>query len=1277
MRKLVFLFIIIILFCTSSVVAQRTLWQKDWYMGDGELSVGPEWDCQYWKAESLNTNNHYISCMAKTVNYSAWVRHPLDNGPNVCPFSRKMPVDFDKDGDLDVLGFKQQGPLVFWSNEGDWVFKESTLVNMHGGAKNDVHQADIDFDGDWDILTASHEGAEIVVNNDSTFERLVIDGANVYHKVDVVRLTDTSHMAIFVDTRAAPFKGNTHVLVIQDDFSFEQTYLYVPPRPEGWRALIADFNQDGYPDWAQDYGGNVRVLINRGGFECNAFENIFTAHVNTDGLFLQDFDTDGDIDVCTSTINAFYIARNLLMETGSCSFRWEAIGNAPSLGDGVQYVDIDLDGVCDIISSWGYIGYLRYYGGRLTPYNVYNPGGLLNSHWIIADNFDGGDCDVDLEILASWNNNVAIFENQMSTYIANGFLESSVLDIPDNTLPTVFGWGDCVPDGFRIDYFTRAGGSVNECTTSTWVPIDSSGDSIYAVCGGYLQYRLEFHRMEGFEDESPRVDSVFVVIDECPPRCTTTVDSVWFWEDTLCNDSNIVTICYNLTCDTADVNIEMSADGGTTWDVPLNTLIDTAGDIGLDVFPGQHCFKWVMSEDYFGHEHCQFAVRVTAKSWMKHFCTVVDTIDVASLPNALPDRLGPQGLTVGDSLIFFSYKQPGKIGVINSARDSIVKIFWTPNYPWEGWEDLAYDGEYLYGVEAYFDAFQIYKIDPEYGFIVDTSATFHDRRGDGLTYDPDRDCLWLTGHGWYLKKIDPHTLETLEHYHLEVFDFGTSDPNPEGLTVAYGKLFISSDPHAKIGWLDLDNIQNDTVPFIHKCTLPGDGEEPEALAFDGTNILYANQSRHRIYAIGRYSDTVLTNSYIDCLDSRPPEVTFMAPEATCAGTEAELRWPVDDLFWVNDPCTLHLFGCGIDEVYTPRDTHFTWTVPSAVCSSLTGIISVRDSFCNWGRDTVHISISSNPTAEIIRPQPCGGITSCEDQNIIIHIWDTTGYNIVDSSIILEVNGDEYDISSPELTWNATDNSLTFQPLPANYWRNEESVDFELVYYSNTVGCPGEPVVCSFVVDLEAPAYEFRSPGNEEVVMTLQPELVFNITDNLSGITEDSVELTINDISYYLADFIWLPESDCEGEMIFRPQAIPIKYAPGDTLHISLSACDSPDYDYCPPNCSESTWILVVDPKAVCDVHPNPFTPNNDGVNEITVFDYPTMFSESAELHIYTVRNVEVWSETIGPVVCFEEYLKRDWDGRDKKGKKLPEGLYIYLIERNGKVICNGTVVLGK
>ena len=120
------------------------------------------------------------------------------------------------------------------------------------------------------------------------------------------------------------------------------------------------------------------------------------------------------------------------------------------------------------------------------------------------------------------------------------------------------------------------------------------------------------------------IHSVDICPDTCGPnisdscysftiRQPVVIDSVWVDVETDCNDSNIVTICYALSGDTADiVYIEASDDAGASWGIIPSTLIAPAGHIGANILPGIHCFGWLVSDDLPGIESASFMLKVIA-----------------------------------------------------------------------------------------------------------------------------------------------------------------------------------------------------------------------------------------------------------------------------------------------------------------------------------------------------------------------------------------------------------------------------------------------------------------------------------------------------------------------------------------------------------------------------------------------------------------------------------------------------------------------------------------
>jgi len=89
------------------------------------------------------------------------------------------------------------------------------------------------------------------------------------------------------------------------------------------------------------------------------------------------------------------------------------------------------------------------------------------------------------------------------------------------------------------------------------------------------------------------------------------------------------------------------------------------------------------------------------------------------------------------------------------------------------------------------------------------------------------------------------------------------------------------------------------------------------------------------------------------------------------------------------------------------------------------------------------------------------------------------------------------------------------------------------------------------------------------------------------------------------------------------------------------------------------------------VSPNPFTPNGDGINEHTVFDFSAFDISHPTLKVFNLA---------GRLIRRIEYhggLNREfiWNGLDDDGQLIPPGLFIYIIEEDGRKIESGHVVM--
>ncbi len=315
-----------------------------------------------------------------------------------------------------------------------------------------------------------------------------------------------------------------------------------------------------------------------------------------------------------------------------------------------------------------------------------------------------------------------------------------------------------------------------------------------------------------------------------------------------------------------------------------------------------------------------------------------------------------------------------------------------------------------------------------------------------------------------------------------------------------------------------------------------------------------------------------------------------------------------------------------------------------------------------------VAILTGPTATPIEPSP-GTITACYNQRIIIAFSDSDGVDM--SSIVLSINGRIYDISSPEIQF-VNDTVLYWTPQPDEYFSNNEVVEVRVIAAKDMLGNPMRTSFSyRFEVDLEPPELTMIAPMPNSIVREASPRIEFNIEDNLSGINPDSILVRIQGQRFTVDDgILWR-----DGRLIVDCDRLGIRFEQGDTVDIELWATDNPDY--CSPNRSSESWRFVREPLIYCAARPNPFTPNGDGYNDFTVFDYPFMFTERATIVIYDRWNVEVFRKDVEPMRDFFNLLPRSWDGRDKSGHILPQGVYIYIVKVRGEFVCNGTIILAR
>lgn len=275
--------------------------------------------------------------------------------------------DFNGDGRTDMaVSSDNPDKVAIFMNLGNGTFGSPAFVQTGGGTgADDLAAADVDGDGDSDIVVTLHNVAAVRV--------LLNNGAGVFG------------LGVSIAVGANPIS-----------------------------ITSGDFNRDGKPDFATANrdGNSVSVLLNQGG---GTFGSVsYGVNLDPRGVAAGDFDNDGDLDLVASN----HDSRNLtvLWNSGAGSF---TRGPDLSVGSSVRPEsvvagDLDGDGDGDIAvavngNGQNFIAVFRSNSGSFTGPLFYGTGGADPAHLALGD----FDCDEDLDVAVTneTSNNLAVMAN--------------------------------------------------------------------------------------------------------------------------------------------------------------------------------------------------------------------------------------------------------------------------------------------------------------------------------------------------------------------------------------------------------------------------------------------------------------------------------------------------------------------------------------------------------------------------------------------------------------------------------------------------------------------------------------------------------------------------------------------------------------------------------------------------------------------------------------------------------------------------------------------------
>ena len=267
-----------------------------------------------------------------------------------------------------------------------------------------------------------------------------------------------------------------------------------------------------------------------------------------------------------------------------------------------------------------------------------------------------------------------------------------------------------------------------------------------------------------------------------------------------------------------------------------------------------------------------------------------------------------------------------------------------------------------------------------------------------------------------------------------------------------------------------------------------------------------------------------------------------------------------------------------------------------------------------------------------------------DENTPPFAGDDHGAGIGDSSIVIPILDNDYDLDGDDLTITVSD------PAP----NGDITIDSNgVVTYTPTDGYVGPDNFTYVICDDGDPVL----CDTATVYITVYPDpnvIAVNDTTFVSVNEETPIQILNNDT---------YPDGAVEVEII-TPASEGTASVVGTTAFYQPAPFSDPipldsfQYVLCVNNICDTAWVFI----EIRDVEiefTTGFSPNGDGINDVLVFPGLQNFYPDATLAVFNRWGDQVW-ESYGP-------YQDDWDGRNYDGVRLPDGTYYYLIEFNDGV----------
>ncbi len=286
-------------------------------------------------------------------------------------------MDLDRDGLLDIVYCEARDNAIIWLKQtAPGAFAEKRLAGSMSAPVH-VEAADMDGDGDLDLIVSSM--GVIFPNNDRIGTVFILENDGKQTFTPHVVLENTSRVT---DARPADMNGDGQLDLVLAQFGYDQGEVSWLERTGSWsfrrhvlmqlsgaiNVGVADFNGNGRPDIAaliSQQREEVHVLFNEGEgrFTPSRIWGSTNEDYGSSGLIVGDLNGDGRPDLLHTNGDGFGPAATpgprpwhgvqWQENLGGGRFRHHRIGNLPGAHSPIA-VDLDGDGAMDVVATAAY-----------------------------------------------------------------------------------------------------------------------------------------------------------------------------------------------------------------------------------------------------------------------------------------------------------------------------------------------------------------------------------------------------------------------------------------------------------------------------------------------------------------------------------------------------------------------------------------------------------------------------------------------------------------------------------------------------------------------------------------------------------------------------------------------------------------------------------------------------------------------------------------------------------------------------------------------------------